>query len=202
MKKAHIRISAGAVIGLSALYLLLDYRTLAALLIPIAVHELGHLAALRLQRARIREVRLGLSGLCITYTGRTGYGGQFFAALAGPAAGIVFAFAAARLGTEFESGFLCSCAGISAILSAFNLLPALPLDGGRMLSSFFCARLPLDRAEKAAAAAGILTGTLLMTAGLVLICLGKGSGLEIAAVWLMLSQPGDTHLLVKRAGVL
>lgn len=71
-----------------------------------------------------------------------------------------------------------------------------------MLSSFFCARLPLDRAEKAAAAAGILTGTLLMTAGLVLICLGKGSGLEIAAVWLMLSQPGDTHLLVKRAGVL
>lgn len=110
-EKAHIRISAGAVIGLSALYLLLDYRTLAALLIPIAVHELGHLAALRLQRARIREVRLGLSGLCITYTGRTGYGGQFFAALAGPAAGIVFAFAAARLGTEFESGFCAAAPG-------------------------------------------------------------------------------------------
>ena len=74
-----------------------------------------HVLVLRLLGGRVRELRVGLTGLCITYTGRTGYAGQFFAALAGPAAGLAFAFFAARLGREWESGFCCLSAGISAL---------------------------------------------------------------------------------------
>lgn len=202
MRKPNIRVSAGAAILLAALYLLLDFETIGAVALCVAVHEAGHLAALRALGSRVRGIRLGLTGLCITYTGRTGYGGQFAAAFAGPVFGAVFALISARLGTEYENSFLCLCAGISAILSVFNLLPVQPLDGGRMLSAVLCARWEITRAERAARAAGTAAGLVLMSAGLVLIWIGKGAAMEIAAVWLMLSQPNDVHSLVKMPGVL
>lgn len=202
MRKPRLRVGAGAILCASALYLLLDYETLAALLLAVAVHELGHVLVLRLLGGRVRELRVGLTGLCITYTGRTGYAGQFFAALAGPAAGLAFAFFAARLGREWESGFCCLSAGISALLSAFNLLPALPLDGGRMLEAVLCAALPLERAERACARVGTATGAALLVAGLTLLWMGRGAALAIAAVWLLFSLPDSGQSLAKRAGVM
>ena len=198
MRKSRLRISAGAALLLAALYFFLDYGTMAAIIISAAVHELGHAAALRAMRARITELRIGLDGLCITYTGRMGYGGQFLSAAAGPAAGAALALGAAWLGVKFESGFLYSCAGVSAVLSAFNLLPALPLDGGRMLYAACCFFRDLPSADRITLAASLLSGAALLAAGLYFILAGKGAALEIAAVWLLLAQPG----IVKNTGVL
>ena len=46
-KHVKINVSAGAVLLLSALYFVLDWDGLLALLLAAAAHECGHLAALR-----------------------------------------------------------------------------------------------------------------------------------------------------------
>ena len=198
MNDGRFRISAGAALGLAALYLLLDFPTLAALGLAVTAHELGHIAALRLVGARIRQFRAGLSGLCIVYAGRVGYAGQFFAALAGPLAGLGLAAACAALGGKYENGFLYMCAGLSAALSIFNLLPAPPLDGGRMLAAALCSFLPLRRAEAVMRTVCAASGAALLGAGVFFLLRGFGAALIIASVWLMMAQPG----IVKSSPVL
>ena len=115
------------------LYLAEPYE-LAALLLPAAVHELGHASAIRIAGLRIKSFRAELKGFCMSYSGYSGAMGHMLIAAAGPAAGILYALAAGRLGAEHDSSFLCLSSGISLILSLFNLLPAMPLDGGRIFS--------------------------------------------------------------------
>jgi Zn-dependent protease len=195
MRRRKYTVSAGAALLLAALYLLLDWDMLLILLVPAAVHELGHLAALRALGARVRRVSLSVSGVCMYYTGAPGPGGRFIAAAAGPAAGLLFALASAFLGGRLGSAVLMKCAGVSALLSAFNLLPSLPLDGGRMLSALISRG---DGAGDVMETAGLAAGMALLFAGLLLACRGRGMGLECAGIWLLLSQPG----IVKRRGVL
>jgi Zn-dependent protease len=130
MREFRVEISPGAAIFFAAVYVLLDFSDIAALALAAAVHELGHIAALGVLGARVRRLRFGMDGLCIVYTGAISYPGQFAAALAGPLAGAALAIIFAGLGAEMESGFLYVCAGLSAALSVFNLLPALPWTEG------------------------------------------------------------------------
>lgn len=121
---------------LFALGYFFDGSGLFSALVPAAAaHELGHLLLLHLGGLPVRRVSLGLAGLEIDYRGAlTGLHG-FLTVLAGPVFGLAYALAAARLGGEY---FTLS-AGLSLALSAFNLLPILPLDGGRLLL-FACPR--------------------------------------------------------------
>ena len=80
----------------------LDGEGLIACMIPAALaHELGHLLALRLCRARVHTLRLGLLGAELCYSGALGRGETVLCAAAGPAAGLVYALAACALGGPF-----------------------------------------------------------------------------------------------------
>ena len=68
--------------------------------------------------------------------GRMSYGGELLAAAAGPAVNLVLAAALGLLGRWGEPLYLL--AGAQAVLGCFNLLPILPLDGGRMLWLALC----------------------------------------------------------------
>lgn len=196
MNRDKFKITAGAALLFSAIYFISDWDTILILTLAVGIHELGHLAALRIMGAKVRDVRVSLTGLCISYCGRLSYFNQFIAALMGPLFGIAAAIAAAALGAKFCSSLLNTFAGLSAILSGFNLLPALPLDGGRMLSSLaLAANADADRLMDLS---GLITGVALLLPGLFFVWQGKGLALFIAAVWLLLGQSG----LVKRAGVL
>lgn len=181
---------------LAALYLLCGWDVLFVLALPVAVHELGHLAALNAFGGKVRGLRMDLTGLKISCTGGMSAFGSFSIALAGPAAGMIFAFLSAWAGGHFSQPLLTRCAGVSAVLSIFNMLPALPLDGGRMLAAALERRH--DGGAKFMDITGTITGGALMAAGIIFMWLGRGMALEMAAVWLLLSQPG----IVKRPGVL
>lgn len=136
------------------------------LILPAALaaglHEGGHLAALRFLGRRVEGLRLTAVGLSLRLGGRElSYGRELFAALAGPAVSLLWAWLAARWGQ-----FLF--AGVSLALGLFNLLPVPPLDGGRAFSCLCALTLP------PAVCYGVIRWTAVVTAGLAL-------GLSVAA---------------------
>ena len=97
-----------------------------------AIHEAGHALAVRLCGGRVLTLRLTAVGGVLRYRlPRPGGRRAALIAAAGPLAGLAAAFAAAGAGMEVF-------AGANLLLSAINLLPVRPLDGGQLV----CALLP------------------------------------------------------------
>lgn len=146
-----------------------------------ALHELGHITASMLFRGRVEVLELSAVGaeLRFFYPVPLTYGRESLVALAGPAANLLAGAAALWLGAYLQ-------AAVSLGLGLFNLLPILPLDGGRVLFNVIAERFGPTAADRVlAAAAGVLIG---LMAGL-----GAVAMLEYAnimplalALWLLL----------------
>ena len=156
---------------------------LSALLLAAILHELGHYWVLRRLHARVTAIRITALGAEMQVAGRLSYGGELLAAAAGPVSNLLLAAAIGLLGRWWEPLYLL--AGAQAVLGCFNLLPILPLDGGRMLWLALCWGTDpflADRVTQAVslAAAGLLTVAgaalarrspfLLWTAAALLVC--------------------------------
>lgn len=112
-----------------------------ALLLALSVlaHELGHCLAARRYGIPVLRVRLYLLG-GVSELGRSpsGPGQDAVVAGAGPAVSAILALGAGLLVGSFDTrtvGWLVSLqvALANAIVAVFNLLPALPMDGGHVL---------------------------------------------------------------------
>lgn len=99
----------------------------------IFVHEMGHVIVLRL-----RGIRAGLP-VFVPFMGafvsmkespRTAYD-EALSGIAGPALGTAGAFVTLVLADAYDSRLLHVLAYTGFVLNLFNLLPVLPLDGGR-----------------------------------------------------------------------
>lgn len=117
----------------------LDSRWTLRLLICGAVHELGHWVVLRLCGVPVVGFRLRISGAVIQ-TQWMDYATEIRTAAAGPCAGVLLGAVLLRHRPEM--------ALLSFGLSAVNLLPLYPMDGGRILSAALMKRLPLEKTEK------------------------------------------------------
>jgi len=139
MIKFNIHTSAYILIALMIYFMPLDI--IAAYMLAIIVHELGHILSLMMLGCRIFGLSLGFSGLVIEHNGGMTELQNVICALAGPGAGLLFAYFASYSALASDNHFMELCAGLSLILTTFNLLPVLPLDGGvalkNTLSLFF-----------------------------------------------------------------
>ena len=138
------------------------------------------LAALRAAGCRIRGFSADAGGAVIERRGGAGPGWELICLAAGPAAGFIYALAASLAGGALGSGLLLCSAGMSAVLSVFNLLPSPPLDGGRIVQLIF--------GDKAAEIAGLLTASAVFLIGFAAFISGRGAALFIAGALLLVKN--------------
>ncbi|MGP4023115.1 site-2 protease family protein [Actinomadura sp. 3N407] len=173
-------------------YLLAGTISAVLLLASLLAHELAHAVVARRNGIEVTGITLWLLGGVAQLQGepRTA-GADLRIAVIGPVTslvvGAVFAaaatLAAAAAGPDLLVATLAYLAGINAILAVFNMIPAAPLDGGRVLRAFLWWRRG-DRTAAAvtAARAGRVFGLALIAVGFVQFVLGAGFG----GLWLAL----------------
>ena len=149
-------------------------------LLACTVHELGHVAAAQVFGGRTERLSLTVVGaeLSFSYRAPLTYGKDSLVALAGPAANLL-------LGGLFFAMDRYLPAVLSLGVGAFNLLPILPLDGGRILYGLLSDKLDPDWADRfLAASAGCLVG-LLAGIGVIAAVHYANVTLLLTALWLL-----------------
>lgn len=175
-----LEIQPGGWLLLSLLFFFGDLELLVVILGCVAVHEAGHLMALEHFRIRVRSITLDLTGLCICCNDRfMSRGVQILTAAAGPALGLAVGILASVLGNIFRWESLALFAGGNVVLAAFNLLPAKPLDGWRMLHAVF---------PRVVQVVSGCTALLVMCVGLYVMRKGYGTALALFGVILLLQD--------------
>lgn len=122
----------------------------AALLAALAAHEGAHLLAARWMRIGVSQIRLMPFGGAIRMENPYALPAGRLAAVAaaGPLGNLALLVACAALAHWGTLSPVAALAALKAnlLLMLFNLLPALPLDGGRMLVAWLSPRLGTARA--------------------------------------------------------
>lgn len=107
-----------------------------------ALHELGHVLAARCFGGRAVALSFTVTGaeLKFSYPAGLSYGAESIIALAGPAVNLLVGIGALLLSARL-------LAVTSLAIGLFNLVPILPLDGGRILSNLLCEFVGIRAAE-------------------------------------------------------
>lgn len=142
----------------SVFYLLDEQNLFPHFVFAAVVHECGHYLALRLVGGQLRFMRLSAFGAEMRVWIPGGYGKEIIVAAAGPAGNLLAAVLLAHAGLELG-------AGACVLLGAINLLPAKPLDGGRILGFLFHLTPAAFWEEKATFIVSIATAALLCILG-------------------------------------
>ncbi len=176
-------------------------------------HEMGHALMARRLGVGVDGITLWIFGGVARLRGDAGSPGvEARIAIAGPlvsfALAIVFGVAAFLLDTLngppiIEGGCLW-LAATNAMLLLFNLVPAFPLDGGRLLRAWLWRRGgDRYRATSTAARLGRIAAFLMMGGGLLeLILRGEWSGLWLVLIgWFVMSaaRAEEAAVLMRRA---
>jgi Zn-dependent protease len=169
----------------------------------LAVHEVAHAVVARRFGVVVKGITLFLLGGVAEIEGELpSPGSEFAVALAGPATsvvlGSVFAFGSAwadRLGWAGAEGVLFTLAAVNLGVAVFNLIPGLPLDGGRILRAAIWRRTgSFVRATRVAALGGRIVAGLLVAVGLVALVTGHPEGLWYvpmgAFIWFLARASG------------
>ncbi len=131
-------------------YWIMGLTTALAFFVCVLLHELGHAVTARSLGMRINGITLFLFG-GVSELGEEppSAGTEFLMAVAGPAVSLLLAVAFGALtAAGYNAGWphplvivLGYLAAVNAMVLVFNLVPAFPLDGGRVLRSILWAAM-------------------------------------------------------------
>lgn len=143
------------------------------LFISVVIHEFGHAVVARMYGVKVRNITLWfLGGVAQFEQMPRQRGAEAAVAIVGPivSIGIGFICWLALVGipgqpasTKFVFGYLALA---NIVLAVFNMLPALPLDGGRVLRSLLALRMSHIRATQVAASVSKFLAVLLAVVGI------------------------------------
>jgi Zn-dependent protease/CBS domain-containing protein len=171
-------LSTGGAVGIAILAAALFFGS-------VLVHELAHALVSRARGIRVQDITLFLfGGATRARVESRGPGAEFLIAAVGPltSAGLaalfwaVETFARGALPTSLI-GMFGYLAWVNLLLAGFNLVPGLPLDGGRLLrSAVWRATGSFRRATQVASLAGQAVGWLLVAGGVAFLLAGNLAG--------------------------
>jgi Zn-dependent protease/predicted transcriptional regulator len=153
----------------------------------LLLHELGHALQARRDRVAIEGITLWMLGGVAKLTGRVpSAGAELRIALAGPVVSLILGllFAGIALGLalpEAVDGVAAWLGYVNLLLLGFNLVPAFPLDGGRVLfGALWALTGNQGRATRAAVAVSRVAALGMIGLGVVLVLSGGATG----GIWL------------------
>jgi Zn-dependent protease/CBS domain-containing protein len=173
-----IRVHATFIIFLAFLYVWLsrgrspnqalgEIGLLLALFGCVVLHELGHATTAKRFGVRTRDITLlPIGGIARLERIPEKPSQEIAVALAGPAVNIVIVIllvgvlvATGKLGATqtpagLEGNFFANLLAVNLFLAIFNMIPAFPMDGGRVLRALLATRLDYVRATQIAAGIG------------------------------------------------
>lgn len=166
----------------------------------IFVHELAHVIVAQRSGGKVRAITLMLLGGVSEIEQMPGGGPEAKMAIVGPLASIwlgllgLLAFFFVGLEAPLFRLFLYYFAITNLIIGLFNLLPAFPLDGGRVLRALLRQRLGQVRATTIAAAVSKIMAVML----LVFALLTKNIVLALIALFLFVAGDAEAKDTVVR----
>jgi Zn-dependent protease/predicted transcriptional regulator len=170
----------------SGMYWMMGVLATAGLFLSIVLHELGHSLISRKQGMPMKGITLFIFGGVAEMSDEPRNArAEFSMAIVGPAVSVVLAvvfYMFYMVGYTlqwpvFVSGIFKILSIINLVLAVFNMIPAFPLDGGRVLRSFLWQRKGnLKKATASASKIGVGFGTFLIILGVVSVLFGNFIG--------------------------
>lgn len=115
----------------------------------VLLHELGHAVVARRLGVEILGIELGFLGGAAKMAGMPRKANHEIAiAAAGPAVSLALAGVGLGIGALVGSPLVMTIGWINLVLAGFNLIPALPMDGGRILRAALTHRFSYVRATE------------------------------------------------------
>ena len=195
----------------SAEYLVMAAIAAVVFFACLVLHELGHAVTARREGMEIAGITLWLFGGVAQFKGLfPSAGAELRIALAGPAVTLVIAVvllsAAALLSLpDAVDGVVTWLGAINLILLVFNMLPALPLDGGRVLRALLWrATGDFTRATRIAGGLGQGFGRVMIALGVVLAVLAAAPGgiwLAVIGLFLTVAARAESSLATMKAAL-
>jgi stage IV sporulation protein FB len=177
------------------------------LFLCVLAHEFGHIFTARAFGVSTPDVTLlPIGGVARLARIPEAPGQEFLIAIAGPAVNVVIAlalvlFAGANIDPQHLAtvgnariGMLDRLAEVNLFLAAFNMIPAFPMDGGRVLRAALATQLGYVRATEVAASIGQWVAFALGFIGLFYNPL-----LIFIAIFVYLAASSEAHLVATRA---
>lgn len=144
----------------------------ASVFLCVVLHEFGHSLQARRYGIKVRDiVLLPIGGMARAERIPDVPRQEIIIAIAGPLVnfGLVLIFFVAiwlrRAPLSLESDFLLELIKINLILGTFNLIPAFPMDGGRILRGVLATRMPYVKATRYAKNVGQIIAIIFVVVG-------------------------------------
>ena len=178
-----------------------------ALFASVTVHELAHSLVARHRGLKVHDiVLLPIGGVSEIGGLEADANDEIVVAAAGPASSLLLAGALAIAGrlthqtlwppTLFAGSWVARIMWANVLLAAFNLVPGLPLDGGRILQGILARRYGEPRATIVAAQVARVVGVLMIAAGFLV-----NIWLILIGLFVMLAASGEQRASIARARV-
>ncbi|MBD3240141.1 MAG: hypothetical protein GF331_06110 [Chitinivibrionales bacterium] len=179
-------------------YAALELTTILTLFGVVILHELGHALAARQYGITTRDITLyPIGGIARLERMPERPSQELVVAMAGPAVNFALAAGAYALATLPAAGIsawlLQRFMIINIGLGVFNLLPAFPMDGGRVLRAFLALKYDYLRATRTAARVGRF-----MAVGLALLALQFNPMLLLIAAFVWIAGSAEERAVAAR----
>jgi Zn-dependent protease/CBS domain-containing protein len=179
----------------TATYIVMGVVAAVLFFVSVLLHELAHSVQARREGMQVSGITLWLLGGVSRFDGMfRSPGAEFRVAAAGPLVSLVIGVALVVLGKAISlpaavDGVVTWLGLTNLVVLAFNLLPAFPLDGGRILrSALWRLRGNLGWATRVAGGVSRVLGALMVAFGLVTFLTYGPGGLWLALIgWFVMS---------------